>query len=256
MKLRAYLVDDEQLALERLRRLLEQTGRVQVIGSTTEPEEALTALSTDPPEVCFLDIQMPRLNGFEILARLPYQPIIIFTTAYDHYALQAFAVNSVDYLLKPVEPESLERALNKVERLRSSDRFAPPDFQSLFKQIMGSLRETQPEYLDRIASRLGDRLWFLDLDRVTHFYAEDKLTYAVSEGRSYCVDHTISEMEKTLNPRKFVRIHRSTLVNLAWIKEVAMLPGGALNIRLKDGKGTDLTVARDRAREFRARMGY
>jgi len=145
MKLRAYLVDDEQLALDRLRRLLEQSGRVQVIGSTTEPEEAVTALSTDPPEVCFLDIQMPRLNGFEILARLPCQPIVIFTTAYDHYALQAFAVNSVDYLLKPVEPESLERALNKVERLRSSDRFAPLDYQSLFQQMMDSLRETQPE---------------------------------------------------------------------------------------------------------------
>jgi two-component system, LytTR family, response regulator len=159
-------------------------------------------------------------------------------------------------LLKPIEPESLERALNKVERLRSSDRFAPPDFQSLFKQLTDSLRETQLEYPDRIASRLGDRLWFLNLDRVTHFYAEDKLTYAVSEGKSYCVDHTIAEMEKTLNPRKFVRIHRSTLVNLAWIKEVALLPGGALNIRLKDSKGTDLTVARDRAREFKLRVGY
>jgi two-component system, LytTR family, response regulator len=140
--------------------------------------------------------------------------------------------------------------------LRSSDRFAPPDFQSLFKQLTDSLRETQLEYPDRIASRLGGRLWFLNLDRVTHFYAEDKLTYAVSEGKSYCVDHTIAEMEKTLNPRKFVRIHRSTLVNLAWIKEVALLPGGALNIRLKDGKGTDLTVARDRAREFKLRVGY
>jgi two-component system, LytTR family, response regulator len=256
MKLRAYLVDDELLALKRLRRLLEQTGRVQIVGSTTEPEEAVTALSTDPPEVCFLDIQMPRLNGFEILARLPSRPIVIFTTAYDHYALQAFAVNSVDYLLKPIEPESLERALNKVERLRSSDLFVQGDFQALFKQMMDSLRETRPEYLDRIASRLGDRLWFLDLDRVTHFYAENKLTYAVSERRSYCVDHTISELEKTLNPRKFVRIHRSTLLNLAWIKEVAVLPGGALNIRLKDDKGTGLTVARDRAREFKARIGY
>lgn len=256
MKLRAYLVDDEPLALERLRRLLEQTGRVQVVGSTTEPEEAVTALSTDPPDVCFLDIQMPRLNGFDILARLPRQPIVIFTTAYDHYALQAFAVNSVDYLLKPVEPASLERALNKVERLRSSDRFAPPDYSSLIKQLADSLRETQPEYPDRIASRLGDRLWFLDLDRVTHFYAEDKLTYAVSEGKSCCVDHTIAEMEKTLNPRNFVRIHRSTIVNLAWIKEVALLPGGALNIRLKDSKGTDLTVARDRTREFKVRVGY
>src|SRR5271157_5834858 len=128
MKLRAYLVDDEPLALERLRRMLERTGRVEVTGSTTEPEQAVVALTADPPDVCFLDIQMPRLDGFEVLARLPSQPIVVFTTAYDQYALKAFGVNSVDYLLKPVEPESLERALKKVERLRGSGQSGQPDY--------------------------------------------------------------------------------------------------------------------------------
>jgi two-component system LytT family response regulator len=255
MKLRAYLVDDEPLALLRLRRLLEQTGGVEVAGSTTEPDEAVAALTADPPDVCFLDIQMPRLNGFEVLARLPTQPIVIFTTAYDQYALKAFGVNSVDYLLKPVEPESLERALQKVVRLRGSGQLAQSDLQALLKQLTDSLRGSKPEYLERIASRLGDRLWFLDLARVTHFYAEDKLTFAVSEGKAYCVDYAITELEKKLDPKRFVRIHRSTVVNVDWIKEVAALPGGVLNVRLKDGKGTDLAVARDRAREFKARVG-
>jgi two-component system LytT family response regulator len=255
MKLRAYLVDDEPLALERLRRLLEHTGRVEVTGSTTEPEKAVSELTAHPPDVCFLDIQMPRLNGFEVLAQLPSQPIVIFTTAYDQYALKAFGVNSVDYLLKPVEPESLDRALKKVERLRGLGQIAQPDLQALLKQFADSLRETKPEYPDRIASRLGDRLWFLDLARVTHFYAEDKLTFAVSDGKAYCVDHAIAELEKKLDPKKFVRIHRSTVVNVDWIKEVASLPGGALNVRLKDGKDTDLTIARDRAREFKERVG-
>lgn len=254
MKLHAYLVDDEPLALERLRRLLEHTDRVEVTGSTTEPEEAVRALTADPPDVCFLDIQMPRLNGFDVLARLPRQPIVIFTTAFDHYALQAFGVNSVDYLLKPIEPESLERALQKVEGLRSSGQATQPDLQAMLKQLTDSLRETKQEYPDRIASRLGDRLRFLDLANVTHFYAEDKLTYAVSEGKAYCVDYAITELEKKLDPKKFVRIHRSTVVNVAWIKEVASLPGGALNVRLKDVKETDLTVARDRAREFKERV--
>jgi two-component system LytT family response regulator len=256
MKLRSYLVDDEPPALERLRRLLEQTNRVQVIGSATEPEEAVTALSADPPDVCFLDIEMPRLNGFEVLARLPSQPIVIFTTAYNRYALQAFAVNSVDYLLKPVDPGSLERALNKVEGLRNSSAVAQPDFQALFQKLADSLRETKREYPERIASRLGDRLWFLDLARVTHFFSEDKLTFAVSEGKSFCVDHTIAELEIKLNPRQFARIHRGTIVNLGWIKEVALLTGGALNVRLKDGNETELTVARDRAREFKEKVGY
>jgi two-component system LytT family response regulator len=210
----------------------------------------------DPPDVCFLDIEMPRLNGFEVLARLPSQPIVIFTTAYDQYALKAFGVNSVDYLLKPVEPESLDRALKKVERLRGSGQLAQLDLQTVLKQLTDSLRETKPEYPDRIASRLGDRLSFLDLARVTHFYAEDKLTYAVSEGKSYCVDYAIAALEKKLDPKKFLRIHRSTVVNVKWIKEVASLPGGALNVRLKDGKDTDLTVARDRTREFKERVGW
>ena len=256
MKLRAYLVDDEALALERMRRLLERTGRVEVTGSTTEPERAVAALTADPPDVCFLDIEMPRLNGFEVLARLPSQPIVIFTTAYNQYALKAFGVNSVDYLLKPVEPESLDRALKKVERLRGSGQLAQLDLQTVLKQLTDLLRETKPEYPDRIASRLGDRLSFLDLARVTYFYAEDKLTYAVSEGKSYCVDYAIAALGKKLDPKKFLRIHRSTVVNVKWIKEVASLPGGALNVRLKDGKDTDLTVARDRTREFKERLGW
>ncbi len=255
MKLRAYLVDDEPLALARLRRLLEHTGRVEITGSTSEPEEAVAALTANPPDVCFLDIQMPRLDGFEVLARLPCQPVIIFTTAYDGYALQAFGVNSVDYLLKPVEPESLDRALKKIERLRGAGQLSQPDLQALLTQLTVSLRETIPDYPDRIASRLGDRLWFLDVAQVTHFYAEGKLIYAVSEGKAYCVAYAMTELERKLDPKKFVRIHRSAVVNVAWIKEVVSLPGGALNVRLKDGRETDLTVARDRAREFKTRVG-
>ena len=260
MKLRAYLVDDEPLALDRLRRLLEETGRVEVTGASTVPEEAVSALKENPPDVCFLDIEMPRLNGFEVLADLAQPPIVVFTTAWESYALRAFGVGAVDYLLKPIEPEMLERALSRVERMRGSDSPgsappAQPGLQALLGQIAESLRQTRQEYPTRIASRLGERLWFLDLERVSHFYAEDKLTYAVSEGKPYCVDSTIAELEKKLDPGGFARIHRGTVVNLAWIREVASLPGGALNVRLKDAKQTDLTVARDRAREFKARAG-
>src|SRR5215467_14131031 len=104
MKLRAYLVDDEPLALARLRRLLERSGHVEVVGSTTKPEEAVAALTAEPPDVCFLDIQMPRLSGFHFLAKLPRQSMEICTTAYDQYALKTFGVNSVNYLVKPVNP--------------------------------------------------------------------------------------------------------------------------------------------------------
>jgi len=188
------------------------------------------------------------------LENLSIQPVVVFTTAFDQYALKAFSVNSVDYLLKPVDPEQLDRALTKIENLRRLDVPAKQNLRELISDIANSLRETRPEYPGRIASRLGDRLWFIDLPRVTHFYAEDKLTYAAADGKSYCVDHTISELEKKLDPKKFVRIHRGTLVNLDWIKEISSLPGGGLNARLKDGKDTDLTVSRDRARDLKNRL--
>ena len=254
MRLRAYLVDDEPLAIARLTRLLDETGRVEVIGSATDPEEAVEALTLSPPDVCFLDIHMPRLNGFEVLARLPSQPIVVFTTAHDRYALEAFAVNSVDYLLKPVDPGQLDRALGRVERLRSRVEPSTPDLQGLLASLAASLRNSRPEYPERIASRLGDRLWFLDLAQVTHFFARDKLTYAVEAGKSYCVDYTIVQLENMLNPKRFLRIHRSTIVNTSWIEEVSTLPGGSLNVRLKGATRTDLTVSRDRAREFKARL--
>jgi DNA-binding LytR/AlgR family response regulator len=164
-------------------------------------------------------------------------------------------VNSVDYLLKPVQFDQLERALAKIEHLRSLGTTSQQDLRALIKNLANSLQQARPDYSNRIASRLGDRLWFIDLPRVTHFYAEDKLTYAVAEGKTYCIDYTVAELENKLDPKKFFRIHRSTLLNVDWIKEVTPLPGGGLNVRLKDGKNTDLTVARDRAREFKAKLG-
>jgi two-component system LytT family response regulator len=249
-KLRAYLVDDEPLALQRLARLLAQRHDIQVTGQTSEPEEAIAALRRDLPDICFLDIEMPRLSGFDILASLPQQPVVIFTTAYDQWALKAFEVNSIDYLLKPIDEEHLDRALKKARQLKGAD------MHQLLTVLQNSLRQPQPDYLDRIASRLGDRLWFIDLDQVTHFLAEDKLTYAVAEGKKYCVDHTIGDLETKLDPKRFIRIHRATLLNIAWMKEVSTLPGGGLNVRLKDAKNTDLTVARDRAREFKQRLSF
>jgi len=255
MSMRVYVVDDEPLALERLMRLLRESDRVEIIGGTTEPEEAVAELTANLPDVCFLDIEMPRLNGFDVLGRLPKQPMVVFTTAYDQYALDAFAVNSVDYLLKPIEPKQLQRALTKIEQLRASAGRSQQDLQALLKTLTDSFRQNQPEFPDRIASRLGDRLRFLELGRVTHFYAEEKVTFAAADGKAYFVDHTIAELEKKLDPKKFFRIHRATLLNVAWIKEVSPLPGGGLNVRLKVAQGGDLTVARDRAREFKVWLG-
>lgn len=254
--LRAYLVDDEPLAIERLTRLLANFDGLSIAGAATDPAQALEYLNSESIDVLFLDIQMPVLNGFDLLARLTCQPFVIFTTAYDEYALRAFEVNSIDYLVKPIETAQLARALKKLGRLRP---VPIPDWQRdpalLLQQLAASLRGQLPDYPRRIASRVGERISFLDLDAVTHFVAQDKLTYAVVNGRRHSVDQTVAELERRLDPAKFFRIHRSALVNVDWILEVNSWFAGKVILSLKDSPRTQLPVARDRVRFLKSRLG-
>ncbi len=250
--LKVFLVDDESLALKRLARLLQATGRVQILGSATDPEDAVIEISEKQPELLFLDIQMPVLNGFEMLARLPFQPIVIFTTAFDQYALRAFEVNSIDYLLKPIEAEQLDRALNKVERLRGATQ--KPEWQNAITELAAALKTNQKHFPDRIASRLGERTQFIKLESVTHFLAEDRLTFAVTATKKYAVDYSITELEQKLDPQDFVRIHRSTLLNTNYVQEIHQWFAGRILVRLKDEKRTELAVARDRVRILKERL--
>ena len=249
--LRVYLVDDEPLAVKRLTRLLLQTRRVEIAGSTVNPREALDFLSKENVDALFLDIQMPGMTGFELLHKLAKQPAVVFTTAFDRFALDAFEVNSVDYLVKPIEYERLEKALTKLERLTGSPRGAAES-----ERIHALTRELTRRYPHRISSRIGERVVFVELNIVTHFYAKDKLTYASTLSKDYAVDVTIADLEEKLDPEVFLRIHRATLVNLNYVEEVRSWFGGALVVRLKDGKRTELPIARDRVREVRARLGF
>lgn len=259
--LRAYLVDDEPLAIERLARLLAGFDSLRIAGSATDPAQALAYLNSESGksiDVLFLDIQMPGLNGFELLSQLAEQPFVIFTTAYDEYALKAFEVNSIDYLVKPIETAQLARALKKLGRLQPvvrPDWQRNPDLPILLKELAASLRPRQTDYPRRIASRVGERISFLDLDAVTHFIAQDKLTYAVVDGRRHSVDQTIAELERRLDPAKFLRIHRSALVNVDWIHEVNSWFAGKVVLSLKDPRHTQLPVARDRVRTLKSRLG-
>jgi two-component system LytT family response regulator len=250
--LRVYVVDDEQLAVQRLTRLLDATGRVEIAGSTIDPEVALAFLSANPVDVLFLDIQMPGLTGFELLERLDRDVAVVFTTAYDQYALDAFGVNSLDYLLKPVEPERLTRALDKLERLVGRVDETRPDVRALARELAAQLAPRRR--LERIASRVGDRTTLLDVGKITHFFSKDKLTFAVCSGREHAIDQTLAELEAELDPRRFVRIHRATIVNVAFVQE--LYPGvDGLLVRLKDEGKTELSVARDRVRELKERLG-
>jgi len=253
--MRAYLVDDEPLAVSRLRRMLEQSGRVQIVGASSDPARALADLRKSAPDVLFLDIEMPGMSGFDLIEKLGEpQPLVVFTTAYDQYALEAFKVNSIDYLLKPVERTSLDRALAKTERILHGAE-ARGDIQGLLAQ-MRSLLEAQraPEYLSRVTSRVGDKVEFVVVADVTHFYAKDKVTFAATAGKHHILNLTIAELEQKLDPRHWVRIHRSTLLNIDAVKELYTWFGGRLMVRLKDAR-TELQVARERASEVRSKLG-
>ena len=223
MKPRVFVVDDEELAIRRLVRLLAATDRVEVAGTATDPRDAIARITADITAV-FLDISMPEIDGFAVAHRLPPGTLVVFTTAHDQHALRAFEVNALDYLVKPVRAEDLARALDKLARRRGGAR---------------------------ITSRIGDRTHVIELDRVTHFQAEDKLTYAFTDDQSYVVDESITALEERHAGEGFFRIHRATLVRLTAIAEVLVNPP---RVRLREGD-RELAVARDRMRALKDVIG-
>ncbi|MBM3756778.1 MAG: response regulator transcription factor [Acidobacteria bacterium] len=250
MRPRAYVIDDGPLAVERLVRMLKKTARVEVAGSSTDPVAAVEWLRVNPADVVFLDIEMPEMQGFDVLARLESQPYVVFTTAFERYALRAFEVHSIDYLLKPIDAADLDRALDKLDRILGGVEPSP----DLAKAVRAVLK--QSAYPSRLPSRVGDRVEFVDLSAVTHFYVEDKLTMAtVHNGKAHAVDGSINELEGRLDPGAWLRIHRSTLLNLAYVQEVHGFFGGRLVVRLKDERRTELQVARERVGVLKERLG-
>lgn len=246
---RVFLVDDEPLALRRLARMLEATGRVEIVGQSPDPVAAIDAISAAIDlDLVFLDISMPELDGFEVCARLPPDVMVVFTTAHDEHALRAFQTNAIDYLVKPVRDDQLARALDKLDRLRE---LPASDAREQLARAMASIASARAP--ERIASRLGDKIHLIDLERVTHFVAEDKLTYAITPERSFVIEPTIAALEERYAPAGFFRIHRATLVRLSAIVELASTTDGT-RVRLGDGK-TELAVARERTRALKDKLG-
>lgn len=250
--LRAFLIDDELLAIRRLTRLLKQHGEVDIVGSATDPAAGVQALAQNQVDLLFLDIRMPGMNGFELLEKLSSQPLVIFTTAYDKHALKAFEVNSIDYLLKPIEPRHLDRALKKVRSLQNSAHTL--DLRSQVRALIEDYARpaSSPDW---VASRVGDRTVLIELDEITHFFSEDKFTYAATETSNYIVEYSLADLEKKFGARGFQRIHRATLLNLAFVDELHRWFAGKLLVRLKNKKRTELSVSRDQVKSLKDRLG-
>lgn len=255
--LRAVVVDDEQLAREELCFQLGRVGGVEVVGQAGNGVDAVRVITDSEPDVVLLDVQMPGLTGFEVARRLLDGSVdahIVFVTAFDEYALEAFEVNAVDYLLKPVEPRRLEQAIDKVRRrvTPAGDRSTRPSIGHEDLERLLQLVADRKDLQEQLAVKVGERFLLIAADEIVHASVENDaitvVTGTVSGTSNY---RTLDELQTKLDPAVFWRVHRSHLVNIQKIKEI--LPWFSRNyiLKMKDAKGSEIPVSRSQTRRLR-----
>lgn len=251
--IRTLVVDDEQLAREELCFLLEQAGGVQIIGQAADGPTALRLAGELRPDLLFLDIQMPGLTGFEVARRLIQADVevqIVFVTAFDQYAVDAFAINAVDYLLKPVDLERLEQTLDKVRRRLSETEKLPLSPEDLEK-VIAAVQARQGRR-EQLALRVGERFVLVQTDEIIHASLVDDAIVVVTNTVSGTSNYrTLDELSARLDPAIFWRVHRSHLVNITKIKEIVPWFSRNYLLKMKDPKATEIPVSRSQTRRLR-----
>jgi len=259
--LRVIVVDDEQLAREELCYQLEQAGEVEVLAQAGNGLEALAAVERTEPDLVFLDVQMPGLNGFEVARKLldreEGSPAIVFVTAFDQHAIAAFEVNAVDYLLKPVDAGRLEQALRRTRRRLSSERpttgAITPDLNDQLEQIVKMMAgRAAAVRREQVAVKVGERFMLVQAEEIIYASLADEsiniVTGQVSGTSNY---RTLDDLQARLNPDVFWRVHRSHLVNINKIKEIVPWFSRNYILRMKDAKATEIPVSRSQTKRLR-----
>jgi two-component system response regulator LytT len=258
--LRAVLVDDEQLARDELGYLLGQVGGIEIIGQAGNGVEALNTIDRLHPDVVFLDVQMPGLTGFEVARRMldtRATSHIIFVTAYDQHAIEAFEVNAVDYLLKPVDPTRLELALERARRRIATERpatrdGAPAGVSSADLEKIVQLVSERQSRRERLAIKVGERFLLVQAEEIVYASLGDEgLTVVTHQHRGISNYRTLDELQERLDPSVFWRVHRSHLVNINKIKEIVPWFSRNYILRMKDEKSTEIPVSRTQTRRLR-----
>jgi two-component system response regulator LytT len=255
--IRVVVVDDEQRAREELIFLLSRIGGIDVIAQAGNGLEALRVIQDHTPDLVMLDVQMPGFTGFEVARRLLDSGIesqLVFVTAYDQHAIEAFEVNAVDYLLKPVEAERLETAVERVRRRLQTGRPQPPpmpvagdDLEKLLQ-----LLSTRQERREQLAVKVGDRFLLIRTDEVVHASVEDEVITVVTNALSGTSNYrTLDELQARLDPAVFWRVHRSHLVNINRIKEIVPWFSRNYILKMKDAKGSEIPVSRSQTKRLR-----
>ncbi len=252
MSLKAIVVDDEQLAREELCYMLEQMGGVEVIAQAGNGLEAVGIVERLSPDVLFLDVQMPGLNGFEVAHRLIQNgtpPNIVFVTAFDRHAIEAFEVNAVDYLLKPVEAARLEKAVEKARQRVVPAREAPLDDQ--IERIVQLMADRQSKR-ERVAVKVGDRFLLVQAEEIIYAsLTDDSINIVTGHLAGTSNFRTLDELQSRLDPSIFWRVHRSHLVNINKVKEIVPWFSRNYILRMKDAKATEIPVSRAQTKRLR-----
>jgi len=259
-KFRTIIVDDEPLARDSMRVLLERDPEIVIARECANGHEALQAIKEESPDLLFLDVQMPEMDGFEVLAQVPIHklPIVIFVTAYDQHALRAFEVHALDYLLKSYSDERFESALR-----RAKEQIRQKQVHEVSQRLVALLDSQKPgreqsvpdnaAYLTRLVIKTGGRVFFLKAAEIDWIAAADYYVYLHAGGKSHLLRETMNTLEKQLDPQKFQRIHRSTIVNLDRLKELQPHVHGDYTVILHDG--TQLKLSRSYRPKLEAGLG-
>ncbi|SHK11662.1 two component transcriptional regulator, LytTR family [Fibrobacter intestinalis] len=247
MQFKTLIVDDEPLARMRMRKLLEPyADLVTIAGEAATGEEAVNLIRQIHPDLVFLDIQMPDKNGFDVLKEVDAEedPLIVFTTAYDEYALKAFAEYTIDYLLKPIEEERLQVCMDKVRRL-GGILGGSVDTEKDMQRLLNRSPSDQQTYLRRIQAKIGDRTIVIPIENIFRFQSEEKYTTVYASNGKFIISTPLIELEKRLDPAQFVRVHRAHLIAIDTITEYQRLPNGHFTIKLHDKDHSVIPVSRN-----------
>jgi two-component system LytT family response regulator len=240
-RIRTLIVDDEPLARRKIRRMLARDPEVEILDDCANGREAIAAISTHNPDLVFLDVQMPEIDGFDVLESIPPagMPFVIFVTAYDQYALRAFEVSAVDYLVKPFDRRRFEKALQRAKSRLATERGSDVNQQTL--ALLEELK-ARSSHIERLVIKAGGRAFFLKTDEIDWIEAEGKYVRLHVGKESYLLREAIGSMEGQLDPKKFPRIHRSTIVNIERVRELQPWFHNEYRVILKDG--TELMLSR------------
>ena len=243
----ALIVEDEELSRRHLISMLAAEPEVTIAGEAADGLDALKRIAELQPDVVFLDVEMPAMDGFGVVENLATPPLIVFVTAFDYYAVRAFEASAIDYLLKPVQPDRLRQALSRVRSALSKG--GPRDFETLHRLV----RELRPSAPSRLAARKGPRILLVPVRAVLWAGVEDRLVFLHTAAERLLTDRTLSELAQMLGRAGFFRISRAELVNTEHIRE--LIPWSSGTWRLSLTNGAELAVSRERAKELKSLVG-